>query len=68
VSRLSEEAVTAEDDDPSGAQFRYEKGVLNGAPYKVPLTTNLSLSLCVSRSELTVCSCPRWRTSTWEMW
>jgi splicing factor 3B subunit 3 len=48
VSRLSEEAVTAEDDDPSGAQFRYEKGVLNGAPYKVPLTATLSPRLCVS--------------------
>lgn len=35
ISRLSDEAVEAEDEDPTGASFRFEKPVLNGAPYKV---------------------------------
>lgn len=43
VQRLPQEAIDAEDDDPTSASLKWEKGVLNGAPYKVHTRTRTTL-------------------------
>lgn len=39
VYRLPDDAQEAEDEDPTGNTFKWERGLLNGAPHKVSLST-----------------------------